>query len=489
MADILSTAQMREAEAFAVRAGLSLDQLMENAGRRVFEAVTKHIKPSETLVLCGPGNNGGDGFVAARLLKEAGWNVRVLQSKPTEGYTGPAAKAAKAYDGKRDILAMKDVGSPALVIDALYGAGLSRPLEGVEAEVIEHLARRGASSVAVDVPSGVNADSGEVAGPVLPALFTVTFFRRRPGQLLMPGKRFCGRTLVADIGISDKALTGMEPVAVENVATLWNSRFKAPGPETHKYHAGHAVVLSGDRWHTGAARLAAMAALRAGAGLVTVACEAAALPLMASGPAALLTRPLRHWRDMKDLLADPRRNAFLIGPGAGMGEATRHHVLTLLGSGRSVVLDADALTVFRHHQNALFALIQGPTILTPHAGEFRRLFPDLTGDKLAQTRAAALRSKAVVVHKGSDTVIAAPDGRVAINANAPAWLATAGSGDVLAGICLALLARGMEPFYAACAAVWLHGDAANHAGPGLIADDLPEKLPAVLQALYGIRKA
>lgn len=489
MAEILSTAQMREAEAFAVREGISLEQLMENAGKRVFEAVTKHIKPGEILVLCGPGNNGGDGFVVARLLKEAGWNVRVLHSKPVDAYEGPAAKAAKAYEGKKELISVDGIGSPMLVIDALYGAGLSRPLEGVEAEVIEQLVRRGVNSIAVDVPSGVNADTGEATGPVLQALFTITFFRRRPGHLLLPGKKYCGRTLVADIGIPDKALIGMEPAAVENVAGLWGSRLKAPTQESHKYNAGHAVVLSGDEWHTGASRLAAKAALRAGAGLVTIACSEKALPMMAGGPAALMTHRLEHWRDLKDLLNDPRRNAFLVGPGCGASEEMRRYVMTLLGTGRSMVLDADALTAFRQHQKALFALIHGPTILTPHHGEFRRLFPDITGDKLSQTRAAALRSKAVVVHKGSDTVIAAPDGRVAINANAPAWLATAGSGDVLAGICLGLLARGMEPFHAACAAVWLHADAANHASAGMIADDLPEKLPNVFQALYGVRKA
>ncbi|HET8729341.1 MAG TPA: NAD(P)H-hydrate dehydratase, partial [Alphaproteobacteria bacterium] len=332
--------------------------------------------------------------------------------------------------------------------------------------------------VAVDVPSGVDGDTGEVRGVAAPAAATVTFFRLKPGHLLMPGRSLCGRVVVADIGIPDATLDALAPAQWENAPSLWRSRFPRPAADAHKYRRGHAVALGGGRM-TGAARLAAQAARRAGAGLVTVAAPEAAVPIYAAGPAGLLIAPSAEW---PELMADERRNAVLVGPGAGVGGETRTRVTEALAAGKALVLDADGITSFADDREELFAALSPRCILTPHDGEFARLF-DVSGGKLDRARRAAGLAGAVIVLKGADTVIAAPDGRAAINANAPPDLATAGTGDVLAGIALGLLAQGMAAFEAACAAVWLQGDAAAAFGPGLIAEDVADGLPGALRRL------
>jgi NAD(P)H-hydrate epimerase len=315
------------------------------------------------------------------------------------------------------------------------------------------------------------------------AALTVTFFRKKPGHLLLPGRLRCGEVVVADIGIPDSVLTEIAPHTFENTAALWSARYPWRRLDSHKYHFGHALVLGG-AVVTGAGRLAARAALRVGAGLVTVACSRESLPIYAMSAPSVITAPVDTAADYQALLADPRKNAVLVGPGNGVGPETRARSLAALDAGKAVVLDADALTSFEARPPELFDAVAGPCVLTPHEGEFRRLFPDLEGDKLTRARAAAARGGAVVLLKGADTVIAAADGRAAINANAPAALATAGTGDVLAGLIVGLLAQGMNSFDAACAAVWLHGEAGAALGPGLIAEDLCEALPGVLRGLW-----
>jgi len=313
------------------------------------------------------------------------------------------------------------------------------------------------------------------------AAATVTFFRKKPGHLLLPGRSYCGAVTVADIGIPDPVLGAIAPAATENVPAAWAAPWPWRRAPDHKYRFGHALVLGGGQ-ATGAGRLAAMAALRAGAGLVTVAAPPEAIPLYAAEDASVMTEPLPSGASLDGVLADTRRNAVLFGPGAGVNADTAARVRTLVASGRAVVLDADALTAVADAPDSL-AGAAGPLVLTPHEGEFARLFPDLTGNKLSRARAAAARTGAVVVLKGGDTVIAAPDGRASINATAPPELATAGAGDVLAGVVVAALAQGMPAFDAARAAVWLHGRAAAGAGPGLIASDLPARVPAALRLL------
>ena len=478
---LLSVAEMYAADAAAARAGTPGLTLMENAGRAVAQTIVRRWAPRPVSVLCGPGNNGGDGFVAARLLAEAGWPVRLGLLGPRERLRGDAAAMAARWKHPVEPLALTLLDGAPLVLDALFGAGLSRPLEGVVLALAEASAARGLACAAVDVPSGIHGDSGAALGGCFQAAVTVTFGRRKYGHLLLPGRAHAGEVVTADIGIPPAAIAGLDVRVHENAPPLWQAALPAPGPADHKYSRGHALVIGGNGARSGAARLAARAALRAGAGLVTVLAPEAAIPVYASQLTAVMVAPQA---DLGAALADNRRNALLIGPGCGASPMTRVQALRALGAGKRCVLDADVLTAFRDEPAALFAALGPDSVLTPHEGEYRRLFSH-KGDKLLRARAAARESGAVMVLKGADSVIAAPDGRAAINANAPPTLATAGAGDVLAGFILGLLAQGMPAFEAAAAGVWLHGAAAAAFGPGLIAEDVTETLPRVLHGLPG----
>lgn len=486
--ELLTVGQMTVADRTAIAGGVPGATLMENAGRAVAEAVQARFPQGTAVVLCGPGNNGGDGFVAARHLKAMGWEVRLGLLGSVAKLQGDAAHHARRWDGPVEALSPEVLDGAEVAVDALFGAGLSRPLDVAPRAVVEALNARSLPTVAVDVPSGITGDDGQVLGEVaVQAACTVTFFRKKPGHLLLPGRSYCGPVVLADIGIPASVLptacadTG-GPDTFENAPGLFADRWRWRTAGDHKYRFGHALVLGGAT-ATGAGRLACRAALRVGAGLVTAGVPGTALPIYAQDTAAVITVPVDDEAALDRLLADERLNALLLGPGAGVGEATRGRAQKLLATGRAVVLDADALTSFAGAVDALAGAVQGPTVLTPHAGEFARLFPDLDGDKLARARTAAHRTGAVVLLKGADTVIAAPDGRTAINANAPPELATAGAGDVLAGLIAGTLAQGVPAFEGACAAAWLHGAAAQGAGPGLIADDLPDRLPGALADL------
>jgi NAD(P)H-hydrate epimerase len=485
---LLSVAEMAEADRLAVAAGTSGITLMENAGLAVADAVCIARPPSAVTVLCGPGNNGGDGFVAARHLEERGYAVTVLLWGALSALKGEAAEAARRYTGGQEArvraMTVEALGTPAIVVDAIFGAGLARAVEGTAAELIDAVnAREGIHVVAVDVPSGVHGDTGLVLGTAIEAEETVTFFRKKPGHLLMPGRRLSGHVTCADIGIPAQVLEAIKPQSFENSPALWRAQFPWPAPDGHKYDRGHCVAVSGGASFTGAARLAARGALRVGAGLVTVASPPDALEVNAAQLTAIMVRAFAGPKGLADLLSDKRKNAVVIGPGCGVGEETALLVEAALRAGPSLVLDADALTSFSGKSEKLFSLLNNSCVLTPHEGEFARLFRGLSGSKLARAREAARMSHAVMLLKGADSVIAAPDGRAAINANAPAFLATAGAGDVLGGMVAGLIAQGMPAFEAACAATWLHGEAARAFGPGLIAEDLPEMLPRVLAHL------
>jgi NAD(P)H-hydrate epimerase len=513
--ELLTTDEMGRADRAAVAAGVPSLTLMENAGKAVADAVRAMLPAgSRVAILCGPGNNGGDGFVAARLLKRASFDVRLHLLGDKAALTGDAAEMARWWDGPVRPMDPAALQSVHLVVDALFGAGLTRPLEGLAAGMVHAINASGRPVLSVDVPSGLDGTTGAAGGPVVQATHTVTFFRRKPAHLLLPGRALCGDVTVADIGIPDRVLTGdLDIRTFANAAPLWTALLPRPGVGGHKYTRGHALVVSGPAFHSGAARLAARGALRAGAGLVSVASPTSALPENAAHLTAIMLTPCDGPRALANLLEDARKNAVLIGPGSGAGVETAEMVAAALRSAAGVVLDADALTSFSGDQPedrdavgfgftasappagrkpaALFGAIAArgrapvvmPVVMTPHEGEFARLFPDLQGSKLVRARAAAARSGAIVILKGADTVIAAPDGRAAINDNAPPWLATAGSGDVLAGFVVGLMAQRMPAFEAACAAVWLHGAAARSFGPGLIAEDLPDALPRTLAAL------
>lgn len=477
--EILTVAQMRDADAAAIAAGTPGTVLMEAAGRAVADAVMAFGAPVPVVVLCGPGNNGGDGFVAARYLDAAGWPVRVALLGDRARMHGDAAWAAASWDGPVVDGVPGALRGASLIVDALFGAGLSRPLDGDAALLVEAMAGMGLPIIAVDVPSGVDGDTGAVRGVAAPAQVTVSFFRPKPAHYLYPGRGLCGRLILADIGISPSVLDGIRPQVALNGPDLWRHHLPRPMATGHKYDRGHALILGGTIM-TGAARLAARACLRLGAGLVTLACEPAAQLTYSLSMAALIVAPVDD-QGFRALLDDRRRNSILLGPGAGMGPRLRAAVLAALSSGRCGVLDGDVFSEFAADIDGLRAagLDQG-WVLTPHAGEFTRLFGILPGNRLDQARAAAARAGAVLVLKGADTIIAHPDGRLLINGNAPPELATAGSGDVLSGLILSLLAQGMDSFLAAAAAVWIHGALGLHCGAGLIADDLPEALPVLL---------
>jgi NAD(P)H-hydrate epimerase len=403
---------------------------------------------------------------------------------PRESLRGAAAHHAGLWHGPVEPLTPAALEGAELVVDAMFGAGLSRALEGAAAQTLAEAAARTMTIIAVDVPSGLMGDIGANVGAVHCAL-TVTFFRKKPGHLLQPGRSLCGELVVADIGTPGSVFGPLKIDTFENDPVLWADALPMLQADGNKYTRGHALVWGG--WpSTGAARMAARAAARVGAGLTTVAVPEIALPVYAAALTSVMVSPATQPEDLDRLLADSRYCGLLIGPGAGIGPDTRVRVLAMLKTGRATLLDADALSTFKDDPQSLFSAITGTCVLTPHEGEFTRLFEnvvDSRSDKLTRARTAARASGAIVVLKGSDTVIAAPDGRAIINANAPPTMATAGAGDVLSGMVLGLLAQGMEPFLAAAAAVWLHGAAATHFGPGLLAEDLPDRLPAVFRRL------
>jgi len=494
MNQILSNAEMAEADRLAIGGVIAGATLMENAGQAVAQAVSACQSPGgRVVVLAGPGNNGGDGFVAARLLAQRGYAVTVLLVGAVSKLKGDAAAAATAWDRGVATATPEGLASAHIIVDALFGAGLDRPVSGLAQTMIEAVNARAAPVIAVDLPSGINGTTGAVMGAAIKAEQTVTFFRKKPAHLLMPGRAHCGEVSVAPIGIPDTVLARIQPRTFENVPELWCDHFAIPRVEGHKYDRGHVVVVSGSSWSTGAARLAARGALRAGAGLVTIASPREALAINAAANLAIMVRPVDGAAELARFLDDRRLNALAIGPGLGVSEATCELVLAALRGERAIVLDADAITSFATSPQRLAAAVkrrgEEATIFTPHEGEFSRYFHVLdkdtkAGSKLERARRAAELVGVVVVLKGPDTVVAGPDGRASIAGNAPAFLATAGAGDVLTGITAGLVAQGMPAFEAACAAVWLHGEAARAFGIGLIAEDLPEQLPRVYQALF-----
>ncbi|HVY59343.1 MAG TPA: NAD(P)H-hydrate dehydratase [Xanthobacteraceae bacterium] len=492
--ELLTTSEMAEADRRTIAAGTPGHVLMESAGRAVADAVAaRHRLGARVAVVAGPGNNGGDGFVAARILAERGYRTEVLTVGDPARLKGDAAQAAGRWNGPTRGAAPEHLAGADVIIDALFGAGLDRPVEGLARSMIEAMNRAGVPIVAVDLASGINGTTGAVMGVAAKADDTVTFFRRKTGHLLLPGRLHMGRVRVADIGIKPDVLEAIRPRTFLNRPELWGGRFPLPRIEGHKYTRGHAVVVSGGTSTTGAARLAARAALRAGAGLVTIASPREALAVQAAANLAVMVRPVDGAEQLSAFLADRRFNAVVLGPGGGVGEAMRAQVGAALAGERAVVLDADALTSFSENPQHLFSAVgqrrTGAVVLTPHEGEFGRLFahapePARAGSKLERARAAAQLSGAVVVIKGPDTVVADPDGRATISDNAPPWLATAGAGDVLSGFVAGLLAQGMPGFEAAAAAVWIHGETGQETGAGLISEDLPEAIPKVYARLF-----
>jgi hydroxyethylthiazole kinase-like uncharacterized protein yjeF len=469
-------AEIAAADRAAIASGTPGIELMERAGAAVADAVAERFSPRPVCVLCGPGNNGGDGYVVARLLKERGWPVEV------RALAAPASDDAKAAAARWDGgLAPFDAPLEArLYVDALFGAGLSKPLNGEAAAIAARLAEHPEAVVAIDVPSGLPGDTGMPEGPAVIAGLTVTFHAKKPAHVLQPGHDLCGEVVVADIGLAEAP-----GALIENGPEAWLARFPWPTHASHKHARGRLVVVSGEAWNTGAARLSARAGLRMGAGLVTILSPSDALAVNAAHLEAVMLKGFDTEAELEQAAADV--DAAIIGPAAGVTENTLVNVMALARTGAALVIDADAITVFRDDPEELFSVLDVDDVLTPHPGEFERLFPGLlkeAPDRIAAARRAAQRADAIVLLKGADTVIAAPDGRACVNSNGSPWLATAGSGDVLAGFIGSLIAQGMESFEAACAAAWIHAEAAELHGPGLIAEDLPGLAPTILRRLY-----
>jgi hydroxyethylthiazole kinase-like uncharacterized protein yjeF len=494
--ELLTPGEMAEADRLAIEAGpFDGIALMRNAGAAVANVLLDDYPGAERVdVLCGPGNNGGDGYVVATLLQQSGVDVRLWREGPPIAGSDAALAANECTVAARPLCDFRpEPGSH--VVDALFGAGLSKSLKGEYARAVEAIGAAEARVIAVDLPSGISGDSGNALGPAISADVTVTFFRKKPGHLLYPGRGHCGKTIVADIGIAAKVLEKIKPGCFENRPDLWIGAFPVPDVDSHKYARGHVGVFSGGPASTGAARLAAMAAARSGAGAVTLLSQSNALQVNAAHLTSIILRKTDSSEDVDAFLSERKPRALVFGPGLGTHRKVGDFALQLISSAAGtvdgIVFDADAITVFSRVPTDFFDAAHAKDapaiVLTPHEGEFGRLFPDLVEDgalsKLVKARSAAKLANATIIYKGPDTVIAAPDGRAVVNGNGTPLLATAGSGDVLSGITAALLAQGMAPFEAACAAVWLHAEAAARFGPGLIAEDLPLALLPVLREL------
>lgn len=473
---LVTPAAMAGIDKAAIDSGLDGFALMQAAGAHVAAVLLSQFpEVLRAVVLCGPGNNGGDGHVAAAVLMRSGVDVARFGQEPRRG--GDAARAFDACPGSIQPLDAWQPDPGDVIIDALFGAGLDRPVGADVAAVIERAGAACTPVIAVDLPSGLSGRTGEPTGACFSARHTVTFAALKPGHLLMPGRELCGRMHLCDIGIPARLIRSDDRIW-RNHHGLYRQALPTTSATQHKYERGHLGVFSGPLISGGAARLSAMAGLKSGTGLVTLATPPSAILLQATHLTAIMQRPIKDEADLVDWLGDKRLSGFVIGPGFGDLGKARAFMRLLADTGQPVVLDADGLTAFASDQNELQRLFKGKArlVVTPHEGEFRRLFPKLADDKtlskIDRARLAANELNAFVVYKGADTVIAAPDGRCAVNTDAPPWLATAGSGDVLGGLIGGLLAQGMAPFEAACAGVALHGEAGMRAGANMTAEDL-----------------
>ncbi|MDD3020738.1 MAG: NAD(P)H-hydrate dehydratase [Alphaproteobacteria bacterium] len=492
--EILSVEQMRQAESLAMGGKASTYPLMQRAGRAVADIVRERYERQPVLVLCGAGNNGGDGFIAACELKRKKWDVTVACIHEVKHLDGNVALAAHEWGEDVTPFDKLDLPTEGLIIDAIYGAGLEREITGDAQEILFRLQRSMCPVIAVDVPTGLYSDTGDCQPCTPQAELTVTFFRKKMGHVLMPGRIACGEIIVTDIGIKDSVIEDVDgPLVRENDPSLgWGEDASTKAFWTHKYHHGHVVVLGG-RVMTGAGSLASLSALRTGAGLVTIVAHTDVMNVYRLASPSLMVEPLTEMARFKEHLKDERRNVVLVGPGAGLDHPAALKKVVFDATGynpqKYCVLDADALSVFEDDNRNFYKTIGEHCILTPHEGEFERIFPDYHGSKVERARAASIKTGAIIVLKGADTVIAAPDGRAVINSTGTGWLATAGTGDVLAGMIAGLVCRKvLKPFDAVCAAVWMHGKAAELAGPGMISDDLSSEIPSVLSLLTILRE-
>lgn len=487
---LLDAASSRELDKRAIAGGIAGSALMEAAGRSLADTLTDYVgTPLEAggaiIVLCGPGNNGGDGFVAARYLEEWGYPVSLRCSHLPSELKGDAKKAAGKWRGEVEPLSTTGFKDASAIVDCLFGTGLTRPIEGEMANVVDAMNTSETFVISADLPSGLCANTGRPLGPCVEAGATVTFNFKKPGHTIVPGRYFCGgngNIHVADIGIPADTLNGEMPTNYENVPSLWGQTFPFSGPQTHKYGRGHMLVLGGKEPTLGASRLASLAGLRVGAGLVTLAAPTETYAVQASALMDVMVRRFDSAFGFMGIVNDPRIRSVLVGPGAGRGEKTVDLVKQVGAKNKSLVLDADALASLVGRVDLIKELKSPEVVLTPHEGEFAKLFPNISfaEDRLDAAKKAAKETNSVVVLKGVSTIVAAPDGRASVATNAPSWLSVGGTGDVLSGMICGLITQGMPAFEAASAGVWVHGEAGMSAGRGLLASDLLQVIPKVL---------
>lgn len=487
---VLTADDARSLDERAMDLGISGYELMQNAGKAVAEMLAYYIgtpleAPQPIIILCGPGNNGGDGFVAAQFLKEWGYLVSLRCSVGIDTLTGDAGTAAEEWDGSVDAFDTKNFGDSAAIVDCLFGVGLNKPIEGDVAEIITEVNAADTFVLSVDIASGLDANTGQPNGDCIKADATITFNFKKPAHLIAPGRFLSGGSdniHVAAIGVPIAAIVDLETNISENLPSLWGRAFPFSGPQTHKYDRGHMLVLGGREPTLGASRLASIAGLRTGAGLVTLAAPTETYAVQASALMDVMVRRFDSSFGFMGIVNDPRIRAVLIGPGSGLGEKTVELIQHVGAKDKKLVLDADALTSLVGRTDLISKLKAGEVVLTPHEGEFAKLFPtiEVNEDRIQAAREAAKATRATIVLKGVSTIVAAPDGRVSIATNAPAWLSIGGTGDVLSGIICGLMTQGMPAFEAASAGVWIHGEAGMRAGRGLIASDLLDVIPKVL---------
>lgn len=484
---ILTTEQMAKADQMCiselVKIGRSGADLMEEAGLSVVREIERVGRGRKILVLCGPGNNGGDGFVIARHLSRSGWQVQLALLGKVNDLREDAAKMAERWEGEIENIYQTCTEGLDVIVDAIFGTGLSREVAADLKEFFENINKSDAVKIAVDIPSGIDGNTGKILGSAIRADHTITFCRLKPAHVLYPSREICGEVTIADIGIADHIVQKSNPDIFVNCPSLWQNKLPKFSGNFHKYDKGHAVIVGGDKIHTGAGRLAAMAAIRVGAGLVSISSPDDALDINAAHLTSIM---IRKRTEIISDLENEKLNCWCIGPASGVNDETKADVIGILEAGRNAVLDADALSVFKDNPELLYKKLSknGRAVLTPHAGEFARIFPGVKKlDKLSAAKKAARLTNSVILYKGADTVIAEPGGRAVISKNAPPFLATAGSGDVLAGLICGLIAQKMNVFDAACAGQWIHSECANEFGEGLISEDLLSIISRVLKRL------
>ncbi|MFN7113082.1 MAG: NAD(P)H-hydrate dehydratase [Alphaproteobacteria bacterium] len=494
MFEILSAAEMKKADLAAVASGTPAHVLIAAAAAGLAAAIEDFAQPCRVLFLCGTGNNGADGFVAAQMLSQkTGWHVRVACLAKKNTLKGDAAEAAEAWQGTTENLNSNlPVHQTDLIIDAVFGTGFKDALPPELVILFDKIRAKNIPVVAADIPSGIDATTGAIAEGTLKADLTVVFCRKKIAHVLAATRAHLGMLQLAAVPIDDAQIAALGTSVFENHPALWLPSFPFPAADAHKYSRGHVMVYGGPE-RTGAACLAAYAAQVAGAGVVSIACAPEQKMVYSLYRASLMTDVWRSEEDFKTLLRDERTNVALIGPGGGAaGDAAdrlRTATLNALSmAGKTAVLDGDVFTVFKNDPDTLFNHLSKRHILTPHEGEFSRIFGDLPGSKLARARAAARKANAIIILKGFDTVIAAPDGTAVVNTNGTPILATAGTGDVLAGLVAGFAAQGMPPFMAALAGVWLHADAARLHGPALTAEDIIIHVNQSLRNLLGAKQ-